>query len=533
MTVRVRNPLARRSAAAAGVALSLGLCAGAASASPALHTEGGRFVDDAGRTVILRGINVAADAKVPPFRPVTSPSYFDPIAGWGMNVVRLIFTWEAYEPTKGTYDASYLDAFASAVDGAASRRLFVVVDFHQDAYSRYAISGCGDGFPAWAIPAWITHATPDNGASCADWSTKMLLDTSMHATWNAFHSNADGARASYLTMIESVARRLVGRSAVVGYDMINEPWGDEPTEIHALYEDAAVAIRRADPTAILFVSPHALTSSGTKSNLTKPSFGNFAYAQHFYDPGVVVSHAWNGSSLDGPFANMRGVADAFGAPLFVGELGASPATTNHHAYVDALFDELDVNLASGAQWSYTAVWSQAAKDGWNTEDFSVVDDTGATRTNFAPRPYPRRTAGVPTKFASTGTTVNDRLVELTWENAPAAGETEIYAPAQAFFGNGGLAATAIGAGLGCTSSGDIVRCASPSSGTMRVQIRAASPPPPPTTPPPSTGGCTQASGQAIALPAIAFFVVGRRRKNRKGAKGANDASRSKGSHDNE
>src|SRR5690242_19853000 len=110
------------------------LLGGAAAASPVLHVEGRQFKDGAGKVVVLRGVNVTGDAKVPPFRPAADPAIFDPLPGWGLNAVRLLFNWEAYEPTDGARDASYLEYIAAAAAAAWERGLYVIIDFHQDAY---------------------------------------------------------------------------------------------------------------------------------------------------------------------------------------------------------------------------------------------------------------------------------------------------------------------------------------------------------------------------------------------------------------
>jgi endoglycosylceramidase len=426
-----------------------------ASAGP-LHAVDGRFVDDTGGTVILRGVDVAGDSKVPSFRPAMDPAIFDPLPGWGLNAVRLLFTWEAYEPQPGQFDDSYLAYYQSAIEAAWARGLYVVVDFHQDGFSRHLAGGCGDGFPAWAIPASVTQAAPDNGAGCADWSTRVLSDPGVQAAWDAFYSDAYGARTAYLAMIGRVAGALAGEPGVIGYDMVNEPAGDEPTQIAPLYTDAAAAIRAADPSAMLFVSPTTVTSSGEQTQLPAPSFTNFAYAPHFYDPSVVLLQRWTGAQPDQPFAFMTGTAAAWHAPLFVGELGAPASTLDVGPYMDALYAHLDAALASSAQWVYTPDWTPAALDGWNAEDFSIVDDRGALRANFVVRPAARRISGTPTSLEVTG----DELV-LAWDHDPAAGATEIFAPA----GN----AHALG-DVTCARDGDLVRCTAPTAGAKQVRL---------------------------------------------------------------
>src|SRR4051812_42502943 len=107
------------------IVLTLVLIAGPAHASGALHTDGGFFRDARGGVVLLRGVNVAGNSKVPPFRGITDEAQLDPLPRWGLNVVRLLFTWEAYEPQPGAYDDVYLADYLRVVRAAGARGLHV------------------------------------------------------------------------------------------------------------------------------------------------------------------------------------------------------------------------------------------------------------------------------------------------------------------------------------------------------------------------------------------------------------------------
>jgi endoglycosylceramidase len=468
-----------------------------AFAAGALTVDGRFFRDSSGGVVLLRGADVGGNSKVPPFKAIGPLTQLDPLATWGMNVVRLLFTWEAYEGQQGVYDdAGYLAYYIGLVHGAGQRGIYVIVDFHQDAFSRYSLQGCGEGFPQWALPSTVTPAVPDNGADCADWGTRQVGDPDITTTWNAFYAAGSPARAAYLTMIARVATALAGESAVIGYDLLNEPLGDEQTQIAPLYADAVAAIRAVDSKAIAFVSPNGITSAGTATKLPQPTFGNFAYAPHFYDPIVQVTKSWNDSDESIGFGNMISVSTAWNVPLFLGEFGAPPDVDGLDGYMGAIHTQLNSALASGTQWAYTPGWTPTAKDGWNAEDFSIVDDSGAIRANFRPRPFPRRVGGTPTLLSVSNETLpKQNALQLTWDNDPAAGVTELYLPAAYF---GGKVSVDGDGDVKCKRDGDLAQCTAASKGTKSV--RAAYP----------SSRCGLTGAEALAFLAL----VRRRRRQR-------------------
>jgi endoglycosylceramidase len=384
-----------------------------------------------------------------------------------VNVVRLLFTWEAFEPERGSYDQSYLDYYESVLDALHERGILAIVDVHQDAFSRFSTSGCGEGMPKWAVSTAVTPDTPDNGEHCISWGALSLSDADTHRSWDDFYADTNGVRTRYLGLLDKLAKRFADHPAVLGYDMLNEPWGDEKTQLGPLYRDAEKVLRMADSDAIMFVSPQVLTSAGQDTELAKPAFANFAYAPHYYDGGVVLNHAWNGESLSMPVGRMFDRGNTFQVPTIVAEFGAPADVTNVEGYIDAFYAELDARLMSATQWTFVGHFSEQKKDGWNLENFSVVDAQGRLRANFRVRPYPMRIAGEPSGFNAQAAAIT-----LEWKHEPLLGATRIFAPKASTFHGSVHADTGEKASCAYEPGDLVVRCTSTMSGALRVTLRS-------------------------------------------------------------
>ncbi len=181
-------------------------------------------------------------ASLPAFSQSTAPGSGDDFAqmrALGFNVVRLVLNWSQLEPKPGAYSATYLDRVAQVVGWARQQGIYVVLDMHQDQYSRYIVpgksgttpagctpSGGGDGAPGWAVQ-------DDGKPGCALFGIDELNPAESASFYN-FWQNAPvagprgdapgpGLQDHYIGALAALARRFAGTPAVLGYEIMNEP----------------------------------------------------------------------------------------------------------------------------------------------------------------------------------------------------------------------------------------------------------------------------------------------------------------------
>lgn len=462
---------------ALGTALAMLVASSSVVAGP-LRVQNGRFVDQAGGDVVLRGFNLSQWHKIPPFRPNQDPALFAKLSQMGVNAVRLQFNWEAYETAPGVYDETYLDYYAGVVTRARAQNVYVIVDIHQDLFSRWTLSGCGEGFPQWAIPAGTpVVATPDNGAACSTWPvTAMFRRGEMDTLFNNFMAPGNMAREHYLIVLEKLARRFVGTSNVIGYEPLNEPFGSGPALVQ-LNRDAAARVRAIDPSAIVFVCPEMWSGLGIAANtaLTNPNLQNLVFAPHYYD--VLISFKmWAGQRYEPRAQSNRDLAKTWGAAVVLGEFGGPPSAVMP-TYMDMIYSDLEKFGESGMQWGYTPEWNPVTFDGFNSENLSVVDDQGQLRNNFTPRPYVRRTAaGSYGQWQkSAGDWFQGPQISYSWNHEPARGATELFVPAGYFGGQAvpNIVVSPSGAACALQGDGQLLRCTAPMAGKVTVTVSPA------------------------------------------------------------
>ncbi len=178
------------------------------------------FHDGSGTPLRIQGINVCNKSKDEGFIGNLGRADFERIHSWGMNAVRLCIFWEGLEPSPGVFDDAYLNRIAGLVAEAKAEGLYVLLDMHQDLYSRKF----GDGAPLWAT---LDEGKPQ--VQVSDWNDAYYVSPAVQTALDHFWADSKapdgmGLQEHYARVWQLVARRFKDEPAVLGYDMMNEPF---------------------------------------------------------------------------------------------------------------------------------------------------------------------------------------------------------------------------------------------------------------------------------------------------------------------
>jgi endoglycosylceramidase len=387
-----------------------------------LHCDNRWIRDELGRVRIFRGANVSGRSKLPPFLPFDDPAYFDPLARWGWNAVRLLVMWEALEPDRGVYDDAYLGKVIALAGAAGDRGLHVIVDFHQDLFSREL---GGDGAPSWTLPA-DTHPSPGRS-----WFFHYLTRPAVGRAFERFWRDADGLRTSMLACVRRVMRAMASVPAVIGYDVFNEPMGSvrallggalERRSLPAFYDACVRARDELDPTRLVFLEPSPFAAFGAPVRLPRMDGQNLVFAPHIYDATAILARGYVPalSLFPSSLARIEHAGRRLAMPLFIGEFGVLNGTRDGARMIEDECRMLDRAFAGWTVWHYNPTELD-----WNDEAASIVAPDCSDRpwTSALVRPYPRALAGDPIKWDS-GDRGNWRLAYRAIGDAP----TEIVIP---------------------------------------------------------------------------------------------------------
>ena len=211
--------------------------------------------EDTGRTVIFHGVN--AVVKGFPYVPATDAFDIDTslkekdheiLADLGVNIYRLGSMWPGAEPTKGSFNSTYVNQLKGIVKLAEKHGIYTILDMHQDVLSE---KYCGEGIPAWAANLGVnadgteklpTFPAPQEApyvdvatdgfptrADCAKYNWPTYYNTyDAGAAFNSLYTNVSGLLDSWGNFWVHMAEEIgTKQNAVVAYELINEPWAGD------------------------------------------------------------------------------------------------------------------------------------------------------------------------------------------------------------------------------------------------------------------------------------------------------------------
>jgi endoglycosylceramidase len=431
------------------------------SASPAI-------ADPGGRVVVLHGFNMVwktapyyppSSIYPAPFGVAQSKTYFDErdaqlLADHGFNVVRLGLIWKGLEPKRGVFDDAYLDRMSDLIGLLRRYGINVLLDFHQDMANEQFQ---GEGFPDWAIhtgidtPAGEVASIP--ATNCCGFPGNYFTPA-VGRVFDNIWNNAFGLWSAYADAWAHVAARLGGKSNVIGYDVMNEPWPGtqwptcvvpigcpafEDLLLQPFFEQVARAIRAVQPAGIVFWEPVVMNDFGTQNTVgllhpfADPNNGLSFHAYCLIGGQFVqqISRAQDPECQQTEpmvFTNQKSAGARNGAALGLTEFGASDDLVDI-GRVKALADE---SAISWFFWQYQG-WSDPTGNPAG-EGMSAKDDQQRFATlkqaklALLTETYPQAVAGVTPSWQASGVTFT-----LTYTAARTFPEvTEIYVDASRF-----------------------------------------------------------------------------------------------------
>lgn len=321
------------------------------------------------------------------------------IRAQGFDFVRLTVSWSLLEPSPGVYSQQYLDRIAQVVRWAREQKVYVLLDMHEDNFSRFIpdqapinanpVLGTAseqpnhaDGAPPWAV---VTSGVPPEAIG-----GQAELGSAVEAAFTSFWLNrtptdssgqpvpqgaapGPGLEDHYIGAMNAMAQTFRNDSTVVGYEIMNEPLpGFIPPGLFSagfLYPFYSRVIDALTAGGVdrqsFFFEPMAvrnLEDAPDQLPLPFSSYPNLVYAPHDYThvftvdrvAGIAPSQSPYPLSYDQPYQVADLEARSFGAALICGEFGefsGDPAT--YSEVVGGMTAAQDRALAGSTYWAWT------------------------------------------------------------------------------------------------------------------------------------------------------------------------------------
>jgi endoglycosylceramidase len=417
-------------------------CADARFAAGRDSVQCQQLVDAEGRVIFLHGVNARVNGvfdvsfsdgrtalePIPDFKAEDAAR----MRSMGFNALRLPINWSALEPTEsGGFAEAYLDTVAAAVKLASAAGLRVLLDFHQDAYSKEIGE---DGAPLWAISPPPTKLLE---GPLTDLDARRTSAQVLSAFSTFFGPSAEGKalRTRFAAAAAHVAERFAGEPAVIGLELYNEPLADEDAQLDVFHDEVIAAVHQTDPGRLAFFEPNVTRNLFDHAPLaTRDPFPGSVYAPHVYTFSFTASDAqrkaMTRTKLEPSNKGAASEARSWKAPLVITEFGYGPDAIQADNYLRWQTELQDQYQASAFFW----VWKEQSQGSWGIYSYDETSGQWSERDHVRQalsRVVPEAISGWPTRF---GYDRETKRFELEFTGDPAiTAPSRLYVPAAGDF----------------------------------------------------------------------------------------------------
>lgn len=377
-----------------------------------MTVKGQKFYDREGREIILHGVNMVCKDKNRGYIGAYDRRAFSQLKQWGFNVVRLGIIWDGLEPEPGVYDEAYLDKVSAIIEYAGEVGIAVFLDMHQDLFSVNYADGAPEWATLiedaehvetglWSESYLLSpavHKAFDNF-----WANKPVSDgrgVMDHYISAWAHVAKRFAEYDHVIGYDLMNEPFMGSGVdqVLGaimmalneglfpgqapdFDKLQAIWMDpsnkeqlmtvlsdkelyeslvrsgesvsgafEQSVLTPFYEALTKAIRKEDPTGLVFLEANYFSNMGMASGVepVKTESGEIdpyqVYSPHGYDLLVDTDmyHISSNNRIDTIFHTHKAVADKNNMPVVIGEWGCYPEASelqlDQAAYIVGIFE---------------------------------------------------------------------------------------------------------------------------------------------------------------------------------------------------
>ncbi|BDA77696.1 hypothetical protein LPTSP3_g06260 [Leptospira kobayashii] len=325
------------------------------------------FIDGLGREVSFRGFNISGNMKLAEhgFKPFQNESDAEIAFArlgktTGSNIIRFTIAWEGVHPSVDTIDYTYLDAIIAQMRKATAKKMYILLDYHQDLFSRHLFNKnswhTGNGAPVW-ITKGGSYPSEYCGFICASWSQNNLTNEAIRRGFRNFWNNSSLSTSAGTRNMQTEFIWQIGKTSsyikekltaeefayVLGLDPFNEPvdggmegltpasWDNQ--KLWPMYRKVRTVLdQNGWENKWVFAEPLVFWNTNVGSAIVPPTGGGhlltppgpgFVFNSHFYDAGRMgtdltgIDNATYFKYLD----EIRKESRFLNIPVFLSEFG--------------------------------------------------------------------------------------------------------------------------------------------------------------------------------------------------------------------